>query len=807
MTSIKTEPTDANDVEEITMTNLGEEILDSQDELSEPEDESSDNDDDDDFSADEDEDDKLSMSQLGALVTPPAKAKKRKGILKSPSLTKTRGVRGGGRNGLRVGKRDGSKTSTDRDGFTKPNIGRPLGSKNKPKNIITPEKTTTMTSLGKTASKTGQSSLLSSFKNGKKLTKNVLLKTPSAAQTTNTLGKDGRVPIPNLLKQTTDNNHAPATKAIIQKKKETNQDVVEKTFITRAVYRRKIMQEPVDAVELIRNLMARLTQYNDSVQLLPYEENSTANPLVSAKDVPSEVDEFNIYVPKAIIHQGSKVLKMNFRISANKTLHSLKLVSPIRNYLEKYAIYLDQTFLMSLDNAKIGGVVMSHIQYTRRDEASEDLNKRINENETDQTPVQLTPHTIWNNNGDKKISTKFLAVECARHHTREVRRRIFQKLFNLPEAMKYSNTRFFNFIPFSSSGVISDKVIRSGIYLQNQFLREATAITMVKIQSGDWLVPSTSATFREFVLTAVSSDSESKIFTTVELGAGNNKLHLITTTKRLKEAEKWADEFTNKMEMINSLPSYWKEQTGYSTPPERINRAESTDAHSAYANYLDQTFERSIGKDTNMSTQSQAPLKKSYSRVVYGKIDDSVSTSTKLTETSTITTSSIPLAGLEEMKNSILDQMNKLNDISDARFGRVETANKSYEDVLQAMANHNQKKSNEFEKYNDRLNKISEVSTSTASQVAVTNLKADLTNSKVDKLGYVFKRFIQEMAAHGTSNPTSMNAIAKLLDDEENLDMDIDEIPAQLLLTQKSTTQPSPGMNNDSALGGEGDRK
>ena len=85
---------------------------------------------------------------------------------------------------------------------------------------------------------------------------------------------------------------------------------------------------------------------------------------------------------------------------------------------------------------------MSHIQYTRRDEASEDLNESINENEVDQTPVQLTPHTIWNNNGDQKISTKFLAVECARHHTREVRRRIFHKLFNLPETMKYSNTRF-----------------------------------------------------------------------------------------------------------------------------------------------------------------------------------------------------------------------------------------------------------------------------------------------------------------------------------------------------------------------------
>ena len=100
MTIIKTEPTDANEVEDTPMTNLGEEILDSHDELSEPEDESSENDDDEDFSADEDEDDKLTMSQLGALVTPPGKIKKRKGILKSPSSPKTRGGRGGGRSGF-----------------------------------------------------------------------------------------------------------------------------------------------------------------------------------------------------------------------------------------------------------------------------------------------------------------------------------------------------------------------------------------------------------------------------------------------------------------------------------------------------------------------------------------------------------------------------------------------------------------------------------------------------------------------------------------------------------------------------------
>ena len=103
--------------------------------------------------------------------------------------------------------------------------------------------------------------------------------------------------------------------------------------------------------------------------MLPYDENCKVNPLVSAKDIPSEVNDFNLYVPKAAIRQKSKVLKMNFRILANKPLWALKNISPIRNFLEKYAIYLDQTFLISIDNTKIGGIVMSHIQYTRRDEA------------------------------------------------------------------------------------------------------------------------------------------------------------------------------------------------------------------------------------------------------------------------------------------------------------------------------------------------------------------------------------------------------------------------------------------------------
>jgi len=602
----------------------------------------------------------------------------------------------------------------------------------------------------------------------------------------------------------------------MEKKVETtSQDIAEKKYIIRALYRRKITSEPADVVELMRNLMARLIQYDNSVQMLPYEDTCKANPLVSAQDIPSEVDDFRLYVPNASIHQKSKFLKMNFRISANKPLWSLKLVRPIRNYIEKYGIYIDQTFLVSIESAKIGGVVMSHIQFTRRDEAAEDLNKRINENESELTPVQLTPHTIWNSNGEKKISTKLLAVECSKQHTREVRRRIFQKLFNLPESMRFSNTRFFNFIPFSASGVITDQVIRSGIYLQNQFLNETTAVTIVKIATSDWIVPSTTSTFREMILMAEGKEVGVKLFTTVERGAGNKKMYLVTTKSNLNEASTWVDEFTRKMETISSSAQYWKNQTGFISPPERVNRAETSTAHQAYANFLGQTFGKSLGNTDDISASHSAPKKLSYSRVVYGKTEGSSNTTaTNSTETSTITAGDIVSREcVEEIKTNLLSEVLKLNNASDKRVERVESATqkchdvlKGYDEVLKAMVQNIKNKENEFEKYENRLDQIGDVGISTAAKVDKNSVEVKITSTKIDKLGSVFKQFIQEMARHGTTNPINLNAIANLLDDDDPYKMEVDEV----LVSQSSSslnTQPSPGMNRDSALGGEGRKR
>ena len=44
---------------------------------------------------------------------------------------------------------------------------------------------------------------------------------------------------------------------------------------------------------------------------------------------------------------------MQFGISSNMPLWQLKQINPIRNYLDKFQIYLDQTFFATTDNASV----------------------------------------------------------------------------------------------------------------------------------------------------------------------------------------------------------------------------------------------------------------------------------------------------------------------------------------------------------------------------------------------------------------------------------------------------------------------
>lgn len=124
--------------------------------------------------------------------------------------------------------------------------------------------------------------------------------------------------------------------------------------------------------------------------------------------------------------------------------------------------------------------------------------------------------------------------------------------------MSFSNTRLFKLLPFMATGAILDTTIRYGIYLQNKYLLQCTAVTLTNITSLHWIMPDTSDTpFREYVLdTPCSDDSLNKLFTGLELGISDSKAHLLTTKNLMNQAVTWTDQFTAKMQVTDNTAGF-----------------------------------------------------------------------------------------------------------------------------------------------------------------------------------------------------------------------------------------------------------
>jgi len=617
------------------------------------------------------------------------------------------------------------------------------------------------------------------------------------------------------------------------------------TYKTKVEYRSSVKDPSTDVVKKMRGLMARLFQYDKSTQMLPYNPANKTNPLTTSKDIPIEVDEFAVFVPYAFIHNKSKVLKMFFRISSNMPLWRIKQIPAIKNYLNQCNIYLDQAYLYTTDNVKVGCLLLSHCQFTRRDAATKNLNKRINENESLVTPVQLCHYSLRNGKDSSRITTKLLAVECSREHMMDVKKRLFTKMLNLPKSMEFSNTRHFKFMPFSATGAISDKVIRAGIYLQNKFLTQCTAITMIHLKHIEWIVPSTEDTFCAVALRAAAKDGDHKLFTSVEKGIGEQKVHLLTTKDDLEDANEWVDQFTTQMVAYNHESEFWIKETGFPSPPERINRPDSSDAHQAYANFLGQSLLPSTGEDMENNAPKNPPSRPLYSRVVYGSIapdkrKDQRSRATASTQDSSTTASSLTsdpheaavlqktvgtaITNMnanhkkdnESLENTLLKEMRSLNDSSSQRLQRIEEDSSNYgkmmkehEQMMKELHANNMAKATEIASYEKRISQIGQDTAATASKMNTTAIIVDNTALKVDKLHTAMKAFVKVMADAVGVNNNALNVaddkrqhlleLADFLEnDDSDTDMD-DEDPYR--------TQDTPSPDAETVLGGEGIQK
>ena len=137
-----------------------------------------------------------------------------------------------------------------------------------------------------------------------------------------------------------------------------------------------------------------------------------------------------------------------------------------------------------------------------------------------------------------------------------------------------------------------------------------------------------------------------------------------------------------------------------------------------------------------------------------------------------------------EMRNSILDEMKKLNDQASARVSKIEEKTKGYEAMLMELHNNNKMKAAEMLQYEKRLQQITNNTTQTV--------------CKVDRIGEALKRFIEvKMDSDTDVNKKNLQNIVEYLDEEDETNEDGK--------ATKKKHKPSP--DGESVLGGEGSRE
>ena len=72
------------------------------------------------------------------------------------------------------------------------------------------------------------------------------------------------------------------------------------------------------------------------------------------------------------------------------------------------------------------------------------------------------------------------------------------------------------------------------------------------------------------------------------------------------------------MKEVSTSTEFRKNETGFEEHPVRIDKQDASDAHKAYANYIDQSFTSIVGKEAEHNAPKAQPSRRSYSQVVFG---------------------------------------------------------------------------------------------------------------------------------------------------------------------------------------------
>jgi len=558
------------------------------------------------------------------------------------------------------------------------------------------------------------------------------------------------------------------------------------TYITRVQYRRKVSKTP-DVIKFMKIIAAALMQYNKSIQLLPFDDKDKNNPLVTPRDIPDEVEEFQIYVPYAQVTRRGWLF-MRFKIRSDTPLWQLKQNKGIRAILDRSGIFLDQMYLTSVDNLKIGGFLMSHCQYTRREQANKEINDWINMDESENMAIQLTPHLYWHGTGGNKVSTRLLAIECSRENGNEIRERIYRKMMNVPETLKYGNTRHFRYLPFMTTATITDDAIRNSVMLQNQYLLNVGAVTIRYTNNVTWKVPDTNLSFKEMVLTVETKDkSNNKLFNNVEIATGYNKVYLLTFKETLEEATIWIDEFIAKLKINSTTSTQWKALTGHPRVIQRIDRVGTSDAEKAYSVSMIKDLNIGGGSQSEDRQLNVAPVKQAWNRVHYGPVEtEEIIQEQTQTSMSTLT----PQEGKNRSMNDIetrfkkfektvqsshnksreemLAEIKAMTTQSEIRTKSYEVIVKNNESVVNELLSYTKAQGVELASQKESIASIDKRTIATSDKMDVLDERTIATSEKMDVLNTSMNEFMTQISKTVTSLRDEFQSISYDGDDPNN---------------------------------------
>ena len=392
-------------------------------------------------------------------------------------------------------------------------------------------------------------------------------------------------------------------------KKDQSQDQPEKKYKIHIKLRKtfdKKAGNEIHIVDQFKCILSRIMVEVPNLLLQPFDEKSTENHILQGIDVPEKEDLFNEYVKGARITNANSLV-LNFKIISPIPFWKLKTLPRISKYLNDNKVYILQQTLDTYETVKVGGFIFAHNQYTRRDEMVDELNKRINEGHEEKLFIQIAPYTYTLRNGNEKVVTRTISVECDKECADEVKCRMMEKFAGADGNWKYENSAHFRFFPFRPSQDVPVSAIKQFVQAQNVFLHTTSEITIYNMKNSEWILPKKNITFKKLLLQTKHPVNKEPLVYAVERGNIPDKFLVVVKQKYVQYVKNWLKKIADEID-DNTCTVAWANLTG-SEGKFRLTYRASNSSHSSYSSKLLNELNPQSGEN-NLSATSPPPSKK-----------------------------------------------------------------------------------------------------------------------------------------------------------------------------------------------------